>query len=105
MRASVSVVTGSVSVFVTVTTLAGSVSVAAGNVSVTVTGGTAGASVVVSNVTVISVSPSIGDVVVADVVRVRPGSVDVTAPESPPPPLPHPAVASATARPSNAAAA
>jgi hypothetical protein len=99
------VLTGRVSVSVTVTTLAGSVSVTAGTVSVTVAGGTAGASVVVSRVTAVSVSPPIGDVVVPDVVRVRPGSVDVMALESPPPPLPQPAVASATARPSNAAAA
>ena len=41
-------VTGSVSVSVTVTILAGRVSVTAGRVSVTVAGGTAGGSIVVS---------------------------------------------------------
>jgi hypothetical protein len=92
----VSVVTGSVSVSVTVTTLAGRVSVTAGRVSVTVAGGTAGSSIVVS------VSPSGGDVVAG---RLRLGIVAVRTVERPPPPLPQPAVASATAMPSSPARA
>jgi hypothetical protein len=99
----VSVATGNVWVSVTVTTLAGSVSVSAGRVSVTVTRGRAGASVVVSSVTVVCVSPAGGDVVIAE--RLTLGSVDVRKVESALPPLPQPAVATATVTPSNPAAA
>ena len=74
-----------------------------GKVSVTVTDGAIGAaSVVVSNVTVVCVSPSAGAVVVPEMV----GRVKVSAVERPPPPpLPQPAIASATATPSNPATA
>jgi hypothetical protein len=89
---------------VTVTILEGRVSVTAGRVSVTVTGGLAGASVVVSIGTVVCVWAPVGGVVV--VVRVRPGSDDVIAVESPPlPPLAHPAVARATITPRSPAVA
>jgi hypothetical protein len=99
----VSVATGRVWVSVTVTVLDGRVSVTAGRVSVTVTGGLAGASVVVWIGVVVCVAASVGGVVV---VRVRPGSDDVIAVESPPlPPLPHPAVASATITPRSPAVA
>jgi hypothetical protein len=99
----ISVVTGRVWVSVSVTVLEGRVSVTAGRVSVTVTGGLAGSSVAVSIGTVVCVWASVGDVVV--VVRVRPGSDDVIAVESPPLPLPHPAVASATITPRRPAVA
>ena len=95
LRGGSRVITGSVSVSVTVTTLVGRVSVTAGRVSVTVAGGTAGSSIVVS------VAPSGGDVVAG---RLRAGIVAVrTVDRAPLPPLPQPAVASATATPSNAA--
>ena len=98
----VSAITGGASVCVTVTVLAGSVSVAAGNVSVTVAAGVSGTSSVVPNVTVVSVSPSGGEVVAG---RVTLGMVCVIAVESAPlPPPPQPAVASATRRPSKPAA-
>jgi hypothetical protein len=98
------VTTGSVWVSITVTILEGRVSVTAGRVSVTVTGGVAGASLVVSIGTVVCVRASVGGVVVA--VRVRLGSDDVIAVESPPlPPLPHPAAASATITPRSPAVA
>jgi hypothetical protein len=101
----VCVTAGRVWVSVTVTVLEGRVSVTAGRVSVTVTGGLAGASVVVWIGTVVCVSAPVGGVVVA-VVRVRPGSEDVIAVESPPlPPLPHPAVAIATITPRSPAVA
>jgi hypothetical protein len=102
----VSVVTGRVWVSVRVTVLEGRVWVSAGRVSVTVTGGlAAGASVVVWIGTVVCVAAWVGGVVVA-VVRVRPGSVDVIAVEGLPlPPLPHPAVASATITPRSPAVA
>jgi hypothetical protein len=86
-----------------VTVLAGRVSVAAGNVSVTVAAGIPGASVVVW-IDVVVCAPAPGEVVVAG--RVRPGSDDVIAVESAPlPPLPHPAVATATVTPKTPAVA
>jgi hypothetical protein len=88
----VCVTAGRVCVSVRVTVLEGRVSVTAGRVSVTVTGG-------------LDVSASVGGVVVA-VVRVRPGSDEVTTVDGAGClPLPHPAVASATITPRSPAVA